>query len=134
VRRKPEERPADAPTITEPGNDDPGLPIPGAPPATTDTLHPPNIVNEAADVVPTAVEDAKTAVAKLNGYDGRAMDRITTVTSSDLCGTILGYVDRVVKLGDIVSQVLLTHALSLMALQLYTIFRSIRTPSWHGKR
>jgi hypothetical protein len=55
--------------------------------------HPPNVVGEAVDDVPAAVERARAATARLHCYDGTAVDNITTVASSDLCGTIMGYVD-----------------------------------------
>ena len=62
---------------------------------------------QAADRVSSAIEHAKVTTERLKGYGGTAIDNVTTVTSSDLCGTLLGYVDKVVQLGDVVSKVAL---------------------------
>jgi hypothetical protein len=105
VNRTRQGQPAEASTVTGPDNDD-RTPIRSID-ATPDMTHPPNVVSEALDDVPAALERARAGTARLHGYDGTAVDGITALTSSDLCGTILGYVDKVVQLGNIVSQVLL---------------------------
>jgi len=123
VRRKHEERPAEAPTIPDPANNHPAPPVLPLSTSTPPNMpYPPNIVSEAADSVPTVVERARTTMAGIKGYDGTTMDGITTVSSSDLCGTILGYVDKVVRLGDIISQV---HPYAKLAWEALTVVHKV---------
>ena len=57
---------------------------------------------QALDSVSSTIEHAKVTTERLKGYGGTTIDNVTAVTSSDLCGTLLGYVDKVVQLGDVV--------------------------------
>jgi len=50
------------------------------------------------------------------------MDNATAVISSDLCGTIIGYVDKVVHLGDILSQV---HPYAKLAWETLTVVHNV---------
>jgi hypothetical protein len=94
-------------TITGPSSEEPAVPVaqtsrPSSAPYVTPAS---NAIGDVTTNVPVAVEQARTATAKLKSYHGTAMDNIAAVTTSDLCGTILGYVDRVVQFGDKLSQV-----------------------------
>jgi hypothetical protein len=109
VHRKVEGLPTEAPAIADPGSDYPLPPVRDTLPPSNTTPNVPHPTN--ADDVHAVVDHATTTTAGLKGYDGNTLDTVITVTSSDLCGTILGYVDKVVRLGDIVSQVLLAFTL-----------------------
>ena len=83
----------------------------------------------------SAIEHAKVTTERLKGYGGTTIDNVTAVTSSDLCGTLLGYVDKVVQLGDIVSKVPLSYALCTSFYSLITArlhFRSTHMRNWRG--
>jgi hypothetical protein len=66
---------------------------------------PPSDSNRPAAEVLSEVTLAEAATARLRGYDGSVVDDVTAVTSSDLCSSILVFVDRVVQIGDVISQV-----------------------------
>ena len=121
VCREPEELCKNAPTITDHDGSDPVLPVHDVVPPSIHTanLVGPNIVNasEAGGHDSAAMERATTAVARLKCYDGTVVDNVTAVISSDLCVTILGYVDKVIQLGDMISQVLLITSLFNRCLQ-----------------
>jgi len=135
LRRKPGEPAAtplvsEGPRIPDPGNDEQVVAI-------RDVSHPATSFNphasdsskspeQAADSVSSAIEHARATTGKLKGYGGTAIDNVTAVTSSDLCGTLLGYVDKVVQLGDVVSKVTLSYALR-------TSFYSLITARLHFK-
>jgi hypothetical protein len=51
------------------------------------------------------LEHAEAATANLKSYDGRVADAIISATSSDICNTVVGYIDKVVQFGDAISQV-----------------------------
>jgi len=90
---------------------------------------------QAPDSVSSAIEHAKVTTERLKGYGGTTIDNVTAVTSSDLCGTLLGYVDKVVQLGDIVSKVPLSYALCTSFYSLITArlhFRSTHMRNWRG--
>ena len=90
---------------------------------------------QALDSVPSAIKQAKVTTERLKGYGGTTIDNVTAVTSSDLCGTLLGYVDKVVQLGDIVSKVPLSYALCTSFYSLITArlhFRSTHMRNWRG--
>ena len=91
-----------------------------------------NAVSEAAEHDSALMERAPTAVARLKRYDGAVVDNVTAAIASDLCATILGYVDKVVQLGDVISQVLLIPSF-FNPLSQHAIFRFIHMQSLHGK-
>jgi hypothetical protein len=100
--------------------------------STTDA-HAPNSSDQGAARVFTEIELAKATTERLGkGYDGTVIENIATVSSSDLCGSILGYVDKIVQLGDILSQVVTPHTFHVNGFT-YRLIRFIHTPSWRGK-
>jgi hypothetical protein len=120
--------------ITSPGGGEHVVAIQETPPPILYPHHPPKVTEETTECVVAVVEQAKTTTAKLNGYDGTPMDNINAVTSSDLCGTILGYVDKVVQFGDVVSQVILPLlSIPVISHHLQRVSRFIHMRSWHGK-
>jgi hypothetical protein len=103
--RKPEGRSPPPPlgelsTISDPGSEEQVVP--------PSTLHPLNAVEVPTKDVSAAVEHARGATVELKGYNGTALDSATVVASSNLFEIVIGYVDKVVQFGDIISQVLLT--------------------------
>jgi hypothetical protein len=52
------------------------------------------------------LERAEATTTKLTSYRGRITDGITADSSSDVCNSVLGCVEKVIKLGDIISQVI----------------------------
>jgi hypothetical protein len=56
------------------------------------------------------VKRAEATTAKFGNHDGTVLDDITAVTSSDVCNTVLGHVDKVMQIGDVLSQVIPHHA------------------------
>ena len=116
LRRKPGE-PA---SITPLGDEGPKIPAPGNDEqviAAQEVSHPTTSLNpnaskspeQAADRVSSVIEHARATTERLKGYGGT--DNVTVATSSDLCSTLLGYVDKVVQLGDVVSKVTLSYVL-----------------------
>jgi hypothetical protein len=97
-------------------------------------VHAPKSSEQGATLVFTEVELAKATAERLGeGYDGTVIENVATVSSSDLCGSILVYVDKIVQLGDILSQVVTPDAFPVDVFT-YRLIRSIHMPSWHGKR
>ena len=77
-------------------------------------VHAPKSSEQGAARVFTEVELAKATAERLGkGYDGTVIENVATVSSSDLCGSILGYVDKIVQLGDVLSQVVTPDSSSL---------------------
>jgi hypothetical protein len=77
------------------------------------------------------LERAEVATANLRSYDGRIADAIISVTSLDLCNTVLGYINKVVQFGDTISQV--SHTLKSPFFSLLNCFRSILMQNSRGR-
>jgi hypothetical protein len=118
LRRKPGEPASIAPL----GGEGPKIPAPGNDEqviAAQEVSHPTTSLNpnaskspeQAADRVSSVIEHARATTERLKGYGGTTIDNVTAATSSDLCSTLLGYVDKVVQLGDVVSKVTLSYVL-----------------------
>jgi hypothetical protein len=107
--RKPEEQTTVTPIDpnTSPSNEVTNVAVADASEYTSATAaHAPKSSEQEAAHVFTEVELAKATAGRLGkDYDGTVIENVATVSSSDLCGTILGYVDKIVQLGDILSQV-----------------------------
>ena len=93
------------PTIVDASSDYPPQPVREPPPPSTTT---PSVPHPRNEDIHAAVEHAKAGTAGLQGYDGTAIDVVTSVTSSGLCSTIIGYVDNLVQVGDVISKVFLS--------------------------
>ena len=80
------------------------------------------------------VKRAEATTAKFGNHDGTVLDDITAVTSSDVCNTVLGHVDKVMQIGDVISQVNPYHATSCSCpIVTFLISRSIHMRSSHGR-
>jgi hypothetical protein len=84
------------------------------------------------DGVLAELERAEATTAQLKGYHGAVVDNITTVTSSDVCITVIGYVEKVVQFGDIISQVTLYSSFGSSP-NVTSISRFTRMQSSHGR-
>ena len=107
------------PTNVDPGSDYPPRSVRGLlPPKTTPGVL--NLLNE--DEIHADVERAKAGTVGLQGIDdGTAMDTVISITSSDLCWTIVGYVDKLVQLGDVISTVIFSVTIQFAFIVLHTM-------------
>jgi len=114
--------PGEPPSTTPLGGEGPKIPAPGNDEqviAAQKVSHPTTSLNpntsksteQAVDRVSSAIEHARATTERLKGYGGTTIDNVTAATSSDLCSTLLGYVNKVVELGDVVSKVTLSCVL-----------------------
>jgi hypothetical protein len=78
------------------------------------------------------LERAEATTTKLTSYRGTIVDSITTASSSDVCSSVLGCVEQLIRLGDVISQVIL-HLVYYSVGNIMSICRSIHMPSSHGR-
>jgi hypothetical protein len=78
------------------------------------------------------LERAGATTTKLTSYRGRIMDGITAESSSDICSSVLGCVEKVTKLGNVISQVM-HYLIHCSVPNVIFICRSIHMPSLHGR-
>jgi hypothetical protein len=89
--------------------------------------HPPELPGQRVESVTAVVEHARESTGRLKGYGGTAMDSVATATSSGLCNSLLGSVNKVVQIGDVVSKVTSSRVANCSSFD--SIIRSIRMRS-----
>jgi hypothetical protein len=78
------------------------------------------------------LERAEATTAKLASYRGIIMDGITAESSSNLCSSVLECLEKVIKIGDVISQVI-HYLIHYSVPNVIFICRSIRMPGSHGR-
>ncbi|KIM78135.1 hypothetical protein PILCRDRAFT_824851 [Piloderma croceum F 1598] len=73
---------------------------------------------EGTDLISSAIQRAAKTTDAMKGYNGEIMDTVIAVKSSDMCGIILQYLDKLVSFGDSISQV---HPYAKLAWDVLTI-------------
>jgi hypothetical protein len=85
-------------------------------------------IDASTSIALAELEHAKIAVSNLRSHDGQVVD---AVTSSDICSTVMGYVDKLVQFGDVISEV---HLSQFPFSSFLSHFRSTLMQSSHGRR
>jgi hypothetical protein len=59
---------------------------------------------EGTNLISSAIQRAAKTTDTMKGYNGELVDAVTAVKSSDMCGIVLQYLDKLVSFGDSISQ------------------------------